>query len=189
MGHRSSSRRTATKRCRSAPALVPGSHGSTSIPPQARVEWTRVSASPANATWVMPLLDRLEKEEGVVLGLLTGNMARGAALKLRAGGLDPGRFLVGAYGSDSAHRPELPPIAARRAERYFGRIPQGPEVIIIGDTPADLACGACINARAIGVATGAYSLADLMSCAPHAAFETLSDADQVLEAIFAPHVS
>lgn len=148
---------------------------------------------PACKTTLMPgvltLLDRLEKEKGVVLGLLTGNMARGAALKLRAGGLDPGRFLVGAYGSDSAHRPELPPIAARRAERYFGRIPQGPEVIIIGDTPADIACGACINARAIGVATGAYSLADLMSCAPHAAFETLSDADQVLEAIFAPHIS
>ncbi|MDQ3224408.1 MAG: HAD family hydrolase, partial [Gemmatimonadota bacterium] len=86
---------------------------------------------PTGRTTVMPgvqrLLDRLEMESGVVLGLLTGNVARGAALKLRSGGLDPKRFRVGAYGSDSAHRPELPPIAARRAEPYFGRVPSGAE--------------------------------------------------------------
>ena len=137
---------------------------------------------------VMPLLDRLEKEN-VLLGLLTGNMAEGAALKLRAGGIDPARFVVGAYGSDSAHRPELPPIAARRAEPYFGRTPSGSEVVIIGDTPADIACGACIEARAIGVATGAYSVADLMSCTPHAAFENLSDTDRVVEAILGTRIN
>ena len=51
-------------------------------------------------TTLMPgvhsLLDRLEQEDGVVLGLLTGNIALGAALKLRSGGLDPDRFRVGA---------------------------------------------------------------------------------------------
>ena len=61
---------------------------------------------------VPDLLDRLESRGDIVLGLLTGNVARGAGLKLRAGGLDPARFLVGAYGSDSAHRPDLPAIAA-----------------------------------------------------------------------------
>jgi phosphoglycolate phosphatase len=147
---------------------------------------------PASKTMVMPgvhpLLDRLEREDGVVLGLLTGNVARGAALKLRSGGLDPERFRVGAYGSDSAHRTELPPIAARRAEPYFGRVPSGADVVIIGDTPADIACGACIDARAVAVATGAYSVADLMACGPHAAFENLSDTDRVLEAILAPRL-
>ncbi|MBA3443892.1 MAG: HAD hydrolase-like protein [Gemmatimonadales bacterium] len=138
---------------------------------------------------VIPLLERLEREDGVLLGLLTGNVAQGAALKLRSAGLDPRRFRVGAYGSDSAHRAELPPIAARRAEPYFGRVPSGADVVIIGDTPADIACGACIDARAIAVATGAYSVADLMSCAPHAAFDDLSDTERVLEAIFAPRVS
>ena len=148
---------------------------------------------PTGRTTVMPgvhrLLDRLEKESGVVLGLLTGNVTRGAALKLRSGGLDPSRFRVGAYGSDSAHRPELPPIAARRAEPYFGRVPSGDDVVIIGDTPADIACGACISARAVAVATGAYSVADLMACGPHAAFENLSDTGRVLEAILAPRLS
>ncbi|MEO8088692.1 MAG: HAD hydrolase-like protein [Gemmatimonadales bacterium] len=137
---------------------------------------------------VFPLLDRLEREDGVVLGLLTGNMVQGAALKLRAGGLDPARFRVGAYGSDSSHRPDLPAIAAGRAEPYFGRVPAGAEVVIIGDTPADIACGAGIDARAVAVATGAYSVADLMACGPHTAFENLSDTDRVLEAILASHL-
>ncbi len=137
---------------------------------------------------VLPLLDRLE-QENVLLGLLTGNMAEGAALKLRAGGIDPGRFAVGAYGSDSAHRSQLPPIAARRAEPFFGRVPSGSEVVIIGDTPADIACGECIEARAIAVATGAYSVADLMSCTPHAAFDNLSDTDRVIEAILGPRIN
>jgi phosphoglycolate phosphatase len=141
---------------------------------------TRTTVMPG----VKPLLDRLEAEAGVILGLLTGNVARGAELKLRSAGLDPGRFRVGAYGSDSAIRPELPPIAARRAEPYFGRIPSGPEVVIIGDTPADIACGECIGARAVAVATGGYSVSDLTSCGPHAVFEDLSDTGRVIDAIF-----
>jgi phosphoglycolate phosphatase len=142
---------------------------------------------PSNRTTVMPgihsLLDRLEAEDGVVLGLLTGNLAEGAKLKLRSGGLDPDRFRVGAYGSDAAHRPDLPPIAARRAEPFFGKVPTGNEVVIIGDTPADIACGKCIGARAVAVATGGYSVPDLAACGPHAVFEDLSDTDRVVDAI------
>jgi phosphoglycolate phosphatase-like HAD superfamily hydrolase len=141
---------------------------------------TRTTVMPG----VHPLLDRLEAEEGVMLGLLTGNLAQGATLKLRSAGLDPSRFRVGAYGSDSADRSELPPIAARRAEPYFGRLPSGSEVVIIGDTPADIACGECIGARALAVATGGYSVSDLASCGPHAVFEDLSDTGRVIDAIF-----
>lgn len=140
---------------------------------------TRTTVMPG----VHPLLDRLESEPGVVLGLLTGNLAEGAALKLRSGGIAPERFRVGAYGSDAAHRPDLPPIAARRAEPIFGRVPHGAEVVIIGDTPADVACGAGIDARALAVATGAYSVADLTACCPHAVFSDLSETDAVVEAI------
>jgi phosphoglycolate phosphatase len=132
---------------------------------------------------VHPLLDALEARHDVVLGLLTGNVARGAALKLRAVGLDPARFEVGAYGSDSAHRPELPAIAAERACRHFGRVPSGHEVVIIGDTPADVACGVPIGARAIAVATGGYTESDLAACQPWAVFPDLSDTERVLAAI------
>jgi phosphoglycolate phosphatase-like HAD superfamily hydrolase len=142
---------------------------------------------PTTRTTVMPgihaLLERLEAEPGVVLGLLTGNVAQGAALKLRSGGIAPERFLVGAYGSDAAHRPDLPPIAARRAEAIFGRVPRGAEVVIIGDTPADVACGAGIEARALAVATGAFSVSDLEVCGAHAVFLDLSETDAVLDAI------
>jgi phosphoglycolate phosphatase-like HAD superfamily hydrolase len=132
---------------------------------------------------VEPLLDRLDARADVVLGLLTGNLAEGAELKLRSGGIDPSRFRVGAYGSDAAHRPELPSIAARRAEPLFGHVPSGADVVIIGDTPADIHCGQGISARALGVATGSYSVSDLAACGPHAVFEDLSDTERVLEAI------
>ena len=132
---------------------------------------------------VEPLLDRLEARPDVVLGLLTGNLAGGAVLKLRSGGIDPARFRVGAYGSDAADRPLLPEIAARRAEPFFGRIPRGREVVIIGDTPADIHCGEGIAARAVAVATGSYSVSDLAACGPHAVFGDLSDTELVLEAI------
>jgi phosphoglycolate phosphatase len=142
---------------------------------------------PTARTTIMPgigtLLDRLRGQEGVVLGLLTGNVAGGASLKLQSAGLDPELFRVGAFGSDSAHRPDLPPIAIQRATSYFGRELSGSEVVIIGDTPADIACGECINARAVAVATGGYTVSELHACGPHAVFEDLSDTEGVLSSI------
>lgn len=132
---------------------------------------------------VPALLDRLEAHGGVVLGLLTGNVARGAGLKLRAGGIDPDRFRVGAFGSDSAHRPDLPAIAAARAAAIFGWTPTGAAVVIVGDTPADVTCGVAIGARAVAVATGSYGVDVLQDAGAHAAFADLSDTDAVLDAL------
>jgi phosphoglycolate phosphatase-like HAD superfamily hydrolase len=129
------------------------------------------------------LLDTLEAEPAVVLGLLTGNVFAGARLKLHAAGLDPERFLVGAYGSDHARRGELPPIAARRAEPHFGRVPTGTEVVIIGDTPADVRCAACISARTVAVATGGYSVAELEASGATVVCADFSDLAQAREAI------
>lgn len=129
------------------------------------------------------LLDDLESDSGVVLGLLTGNVIAGARLKLRAAGLDPARFVVGAYGSDHARRGELPPIAVQRAEAHFGRVPTGGEVVIIGDTPADVSCGTCIGARSVAVATGGFSVAELEAAGAHAVFADFSDLVRAREAI------
>lgn len=133
---------------------------------------------------ILPLLDRVDQIQHAVAGLLTGNFVEGAALKLQSGGIDPRRFRVGAYGSDSPRRSDLPPIAARRAEPIFGRVPSGPDVVIVGDTPADVTCGQSIGARAIGVATGAYSPAQLKEAGAHAVFSDLSETEAVLHAIF-----
>ena len=129
------------------------------------------------------LLDLLEQEVGVVLGLLTGNVSAGAHLKLRAVALAPERFRVGAFGSDHAVRAELPAIAARRAEAHFGRRVAGREVIIIGDTPADVTCGRGIGARAIAVATGSYSAADLRAAGADLVFDDFADAARACAAI------
>ncbi len=132
---------------------------------------------------VLPLLDALEARDDVVLGLLTGNVREGAVVKLGAVGIAHERFRVGAFGSDHAERPALPEIARARAERMLGCPVRGSEVVVIGDTPADMRCGRGIGARAIGVATGRYSADALRACDAAAVFGDLSDTAAVLRAI------
>lgn len=131
---------------------------------------------------VMALLDALGERDDVVLGLLTGNVQPGAMAKLRAVGLDPDRFVVGAFGSDHPVRGELPAIAVARA-RDLGIDVVGPAIVVIGDTPADVACGRGVGARAIAVATGRYSVDELAACAPAAVFPDLSDTAAVVACI------
>ncbi len=132
---------------------------------------------------VHELIDAVHAHDDIVLGLLTGNVTPGAERKLRAVGIDPSRFVVGAFGSDHESRPELPPIARARAEAVLGREVLGSDCVIIGDTPMDVACGRPMGARAIAVATGHYDVAALSACAPDAVFADLRDTAAVLEAI------
>lgn len=132
---------------------------------------------------IVRLLDRLEADDRIVLGLLTGNVSVGAAIKLKAVSLDPARFVVAAYGSDHAERSALPSIASERARAHFGRAPQGKDVVIIGDTPADVTCGLGIGATSIAVATGGFTEDDLLAAGAHHVFADLSDTDRVHSAI------
>jgi phosphoglycolate phosphatase len=132
---------------------------------------------------VRELLDALDKEERVVVGLLTGNIQKGAHAKLSAAGLDPARFRVNAFGSDDELRPQLPAVAQRRASDLLGIEIEGSRLVVIGDTPADIQCGEAIGARAIGVATGRYSVPELLQHNPYAAFESLADTELVLTTI------
>ena len=132
---------------------------------------------------VVEILDALEARDDIVLGLLTGNVEAGARAKLSAAGIDPDRFRVNAFGSDHEHRPKLPAIAQRRFGETLGLEVAGEKVVVIGDTPADIECGRELGARAIGVASGHYSVAELEKHGPYAVFESLSDTDKVLETI------
>jgi phosphoglycolate phosphatase-like HAD superfamily hydrolase len=67
----------------------------------------------------------------------------------------------------------------------FGRRPHGAEVVIIGDTPADVTCGQALGARAIGVATGSYSASELAAAGAYAVFPDLAAVGDVLAAIAA----
>lgn len=132
---------------------------------------------------VFPLLDALAQDDRVTLGLLTGNVQAGAEAKLSVHGLDR-YFDFGAFGCDSGVRRDLPEVAVRRARERTGREHRGKEVVIIGDTPADIECGRHLGVRAIAVATGTYSHEALSAHAPDAAFETLEPLERVMAAIF-----
>ncbi len=132
---------------------------------------------------VLDLLDALEPREDVVLGLLTGNVEPGARTKLTAAGINPDRFRVNAFGSDHEHRPELPAIAQRRASENLGLDIAGDRMVVIGDTPADIACGRSLGAKAIGVASGHYTVEDLLSHNPYAVFPSLKNTAELLESI------
>jgi phosphoglycolate phosphatase-like HAD superfamily hydrolase len=148
-------------------------------------------AKPTQATRIYPgikdLLTALEPYEAdgrALVGLLTGNVQNGAALKLRSAGLDPARFTVGAFGSDAHHRPNLPAIAAKRAEQRTGRRFTGADILIVGDTPDDVACARPMGARTVGVGTGFYSAAALKEAGATLAFDNLGDTQAVIDALF-----
>jgi phosphoglycolate phosphatase len=147
---------------------------------------------PTQATRLYPgikeLLEALEPYEAegrALVGLLTGNVVHGAALKIRSAGLDFARFAVGAFGSDSHHRPDLPAVAAKRAADRTGRRFTGEDLVIVGDTPDDVACSKPMGARSVGVATGFYDVAALQAAGATHVFADLADTDAVLAALFA----
>ena len=116
----------------------------------------------------------------IAQGLLTGNMRRGAQVKLTHHGLWE-HFDFGAFGDDSEFRNELGPHAVRRALERHGVPFATDNVWIIGDTPHDIACGKIIGARTLGVATGSSTRAELLAHAPTAAVENLTDTKAILD--------
>ncbi|MFP6895715.1 MAG: HAD hydrolase-like protein [Roseibacillus sp.] len=105
------------------------------------------------------LLDAL-REAGATLGLLTGNIAAGADLKLEHFGLAE-YFGFGAFGDDHHDRNELGPVAVARAEEMQGRSFDRAETVIIGDTPKDIACGKALGSITLAVATGSFTVEEL----------------------------
>jgi len=104
---------------------------------------------------VEELLDALAAWEDIGLALLTGNIYRGAQLKLGSVGLLE-RFALGSYGSDSEERNDLPAIALRRAREHWGNGLTAADAIVVGDTPRDVECGHREGMRTLAVATGLY---------------------------------
>jgi phosphoglycolate phosphatase-like HAD superfamily hydrolase len=144
---------------------------------------------------VMPgireLLDALAVRHDVALGLLTGNFIEGARIKLEHFDLWK-YFPCGAFGGDAADRNALVPVAIRRA-REGGIADVTPaEVLVVGDTPHDIACALAVNATPIGVATGGYSVEQLKASGGEIVFKDLSDTEaflSLLEKGDSPHFS
>lgn len=129
---------------------------------------------------VRAVLEQL-RERGVPQSVLTGNIAPVAALKLQVVDLAPLLDLeIGAYGSDHRDRNALVPIARHKAEARYGPIKR---VVVIGDTPLDIACARAGGARAIAVATGHVAQATLAEHRPDALLPDLRNTDAVIAAI------
>jgi phosphoglycolate phosphatase-like HAD superfamily hydrolase len=131
---------------------------------------------------VASLIEALRAEPDVALGLVTGNIVRGALAKLGSVGLAD-VFEVGGYGSDHEVREHLPAIALQRAFEAWGvRFP--PEsAVIVGDTPRDVECGKYEGTRTVAVATGRIPRSRLEATGADTVLDDFYDVASVMEVL------
>ena len=115
---------------------------------------------PALKPGVADLVARVSASPSVVPALLTGNVQRGARIKLTAAGLWD-HFQFGVFGDEAPRRVDLGPIALARALERTGRPFSPSETVVVGDARADVECGRAIGARVVAVATGRTSVEEL----------------------------
>ncbi len=123
---------------------------------------------------VVPLLDALDARTDAVVGLLTGNFASGAAIKLGHFGLWE-RFTFGAFGDHHEDRRALVAMAVDAAAAAGHPRFESARIVVIGDTPLDVDCAHAYGARAVAVATGPYPHAVLAATGPAHTVNTLEE--------------
>jgi phosphoglycolate phosphatase-like HAD superfamily hydrolase len=131
---------------------------------------------------VLELLERLKSRPHVVLALLTGNVSRGARLKLEHYGVWH-FFEFGAFADDHRDRNELGRFARARAKEKHGREFDASEIDVIGDTPRDITCGKALGARTIAVATGRWSRHELAKHHPDFLIDDLSNVETIMDTL------
>jgi phosphoglycolate phosphatase-like HAD superfamily hydrolase len=134
---------------------------------------------------ILELLETIRQTPDTIQGLLTGNLERGAKLKLTHFNVWH-YFEFGAYADDSPLRNDLGPHALRRAKERHAIEFAPKNTFIIGDTPHDIECGKVIGAKTIAVATGKYRVAELAAHEPTAVFPDFADTAAFLRVIAAP---
>jgi phosphoglycolate phosphatase-like HAD superfamily hydrolase len=129
---------------------------------------------------VTQLLQALRSESAAHLGLLTGNVRRGAVIKLTRHGIYE-HFIEGGFGSDHHDRNQLGPVALQRMQEATGTTYDIADVIVIGDTPKDIRCAEAFGAKCLAVATGQYSHAELSALNPWRCVESFADVPAIVE--------
>lgn len=132
---------------------------------------------------IMVLLESLDKDKSVLLGLLTGNIKRGVEIKLQSFDI-LGMFKLGAYGDDGFYREELPVAALKKAECLTGISFSGKNVVVIGDTASDVDCGKVIKAKTIAVCRKKEFLDKIRVSNPDFIFFSTENHARILEAIY-----
>ncbi len=110
---------------------------------------------------IYDILNNLGQMKNIATGLLTGNIEKGARIKLEPFRLNE-FFPSGAFGSDHEDRNQLLPIAVERFTKLYKTSIDIEECMVIGDTPRDVECAHIYGAISIGVATGPYSFEELV---------------------------
>ena len=131
---------------------------------------------------VLELLEKLKSRPHLVLALLTGNVSRGAQLKLEHYGVWH-FFEFGAFADDHQDRNRLGPFARARAKEKHGREFSAAAIDVIGDTPRDIACGKAFGARTIAVATGTWNREQLAEYEPDFLIDDLSDVEGIIDTL------
>lgn len=126
-------------------------------------------------------VDEARRRAGFAVGLGTGNIREGARVKLTRVGLYQ-HFTFGGFGCDHEDRVDLVRCGARRGADRLGIAVERCRVVVIGDTPKDVAAAKGIGAECIGVGTGRFSPAELLGCGADAAFADMA-APGALEAL------
>lgn len=128
---------------------------------------------------VHPLFDHLRQREAaqgdVLLGLLTGNYTKAVPIKLNTIGVDTRWFGITAYGDEAANRPALVALSMHKYQAMMNHPADPRGVIVIGDTPRDVACAKAHGAKVLAVATGGYEVDQLMACGADMAVQDLAD--------------
>ncbi len=132
---------------------------------------------------VVSLLAQLAMDDRFAIGLLTGNLRQGAKLKLERFEIAH-YFQEGGFGEDGEHRNLLGPVAVTRMEAATSYKFRPDQVIVIGDTPKDIACAHAMGARCVAVATGKFERAALQAYQAWALLDDLSEVEQVKELLF-----
>jgi len=140
-----------------------------------REQTHRVRVMPGVIELLPTLRDRAEREDDIVLGLLTGNYAAASPLKLAAVGIDIDWFTITAFGDEGATRPDLVAVAMRKYEQSIGHPPDPQRVIVIGDTHKDVHCAKAHGCVAFGVTTGGGTRDELQEAGADVIVDDLSD--------------
>jgi phosphoglycolate phosphatase-like HAD superfamily hydrolase len=128
------------------------------------------------------ILNQMKTRPDRVLGLLTGNVKRGAELKLQHYGLWD-FFEFGAFADDHHDRNQLGGFARARAEEKHGHDFEASQIDVIGDTGHDVACGKAFGARTVAIATGSWSREQLAAHKPDFLFDDLANVGEVMRVL------
>ena len=134
------------------------------------------------APGIPSLLKTLKAKGSIYSSLGTGNIERGARIKLSTDNMND-YFAVGGFGDEEKERWEVISDAIENSVKHFGINFEKSNIFVIGDTPRDIACGKKLGVKSIGVATGSHSVEQLRDCEADYVFENFVDNERFVEVV------